>query len=384
MLSYFQNKRVLVTGAAGFIGSLLVEKLLGLGEGMRPVEVVAFDHDEGGAFRLLRRYEGESRVQVVLGDVRDYRKVRAVCEHIDIVLHAAALKHVSFCETSPTDAVATNILGLQNVIEAAREARVDTVLFTSSDKAVNPTNVMGTSKLMGERLISAANHTQRGKGPVYASCRFCNVIGSEGLVTDVFRRQIQAGGPVTVTDPDTVRFFMGPDETSRAILEAAALSRGGEVLVPVAKAVRIGDLADAMIEASSERAEAHGGLCQVEQTGLRPGEKSIEYLVSEEEGRRTLFFEGFYSVLPAFRGFYREIEYRYPGCDGVAISRPYRADESPQLSRTELRELLAGEEGGFHKGSSVSCHGIRTAHWPGEADGLQGGNLRSGMTVAEQ
>lgn len=361
-MNYFQNKRVLVTGAAGFIGSLLVERLLGLGEGMRPVEVVAFDHDEGGAFRLLRRYEGEDRFQVVLGDVRDFRKVRSACEHIDIVLHAAALKHVSFCETSPTDAVATNILGLQNVIEAAREARVDTVLFTSSDKAVNPTNVMGTSKLMGERLISAANHTQRGKGPVYASCRFCNVVGSEGLVTEIFRQQIAKGGPLTVTDPETVRFFMGRDEASFAILEAAALARGGEVLVPTARAIRLGDLAAAMIAGLGPKG---GKGCEIQTIGLRPGEKSVEYLVSEEEGRRTMALPAFHAVLPAFRGFYREIEYRYPNCDGAMMETPYRALDTPRLADAALAAFLE-REGVFDPALSGSGGALNPLHWPGE------------------
>ncbi|MEO0447480.1 MAG: polysaccharide biosynthesis protein [Verrucomicrobiota bacterium] len=366
MLAYFQNKRVLLTGAAGFIGRTLLAELLSLPEGQRPVEVVCLDHDEGAMFNLQRKYADEVRVISMLGDVRDLSRVRSACEQIDVVIHAAGLKHVSLCETSPTDAVSTNILGLQNVIEAAREARVDTVLFTSSDKAVNPTNVMGTSKLMGERLISAANHTQRGRGPVFATCRFSNVIGSDGLVDSHFRRQVIAGGPVTVTDSSIVRFFMGRKEAAVAILKAAGMARGGEVLVPLSRSVRIRELAEAMVRKLAPLHGKEAAAIEISEIGLRPGEKNAEDLVSREEARRTIACEGFYSILPAFSGFYRQIEYQYPGAsDEAAIGEAYRAESQEVLTAEQLAEFLQ-EEGAFSAAAGTDEQTASGTYWPGD------------------
>ena len=166
----------------------------------------------------------------------------------EIALHAAAVKHVFLCEESPFAAIHANILGTQNIIDAALRTGVERLLLTSSDKAVNPTNVMGTSKLMAERLVSAANAHPRLGNQIFASTRFGNVLGSRGSVIPLFIRQIRLGGPVTVTSPDMTRFIMTLDEAVGLVMDSLFLARGGEIFVTKMPVLRIGDLAEVMIE----------------------------------------------------------------------------------------------------------------------------------------
>ena len=200
---FLTEKRILVTGACGTIGRELVRQLL---EEHNVAELVALDNNESGLFFLEHKYTKHTRASFFLADVRDRDKLCNKMKGIDVVFHTAAFKHIIFCERSPFEAVQTNILGVQNIIYSAIEEKVERVIFTSSDKAVNPTNVMGTSKLMGERLMTAANSNLRGDGPIFTSTRFGNVLGSRGSVIPVFREQIRKGGPVTLTDPGMTRF----------------------------------------------------------------------------------------------------------------------------------------------------------------------------------
>ena len=203
------------------------------------------------------------------------------------------------CEESPRDAIQTNIVGTQHVIDAALSRGVRRVIFTSSDKAVNPTSVMGTSKLMGERLMTAASATGRSDGTIFASTRFGNVLGSRGSVIPLFHRQIAAGGPVTLTDLGMSRFIMSLAEAVRLVIESMFLATGGEVFVTKMPVVRIADLASVMIE---ELAAVHGfepGQMQTRVIGVKAGEKMYEELLNEEEVRRTLELERYYVVKPA-------------------------------------------------------------------------------------
>ena len=193
----FKDKTVLVTGACGTVGAELVRQLVG----SEAASVICIDNNETELFFLLEQYRANEKVSGHLADVRDREALKLRMRGVDIVLHSAALKHVGLCEDAPAQAIATNIQGTQNVIDAALQNQVERVIFTSSDKAVNPTNVMGTSKLMGERLMTAAaqenasgresSHTAK---TIFASTRFGNVLGSRGSVVPLFRRQIEAGG----------------------------------------------------------------------------------------------------------------------------------------------------------------------------------------------
>ena len=331
------QSRILVTGACGTVGRELVKQLL---EAHAVKELVGLDNNESALFFLEQRFAEYARASFYLADVRDRDRLCEKMKGIDVVFHTAAFKHVLLCEYSPFEAVQTNIHGVQNVIYAAIENNVARVIFTSSDKAVNPTNVMGTSKLMGERLITAANSNLRAAGPIFASARFGNVLGSRGSVIPVFRNQIQRGGPVTLTDPQMTRFIMSIEEAVRLIIEAGELSCGGEVFVTKMPAIRIRDLADVMIQ---ELAPAFGHSpqdIQIQIIGHKPGEKMYEELMNIEETRRSWELARYFVILPAFADIYREIGFEYPGLISTQVTNAYQSADEIPLSKTRLAAFL--------------------------------------------
>lgn len=337
-MGIFQNKRVLVTGCAGTVGRHLVADLVS--GGYQPAEVFGIDNNETALFFMEQEFLEQPQVHFRLGDVRDGAAVQQLFKGIDIVLHCAGYKHVVMCERAPFEAVQTNINGVQNVILAATANRVQRVLFTSTDKAVNPTNVMGTSKLMGERLMTAANSTYRGAGTLFSSTRFGNVLGSRGSVIPIFADQIRRGGPVSVTDERMTRFIMSVEESARLVLDSVALMCGGEVFVTKMPVIRIADLAVVMIEELAGRFGHDPGTVKIVYVGSKPGEKLFEELLSTEETRRAIELDRYFSITPAFRGIYREIEYRYDTRLDRTVEQPYVSDLGPFLGRAALRELL--------------------------------------------
>lgn len=333
---FFKGSNVLVTGAAGSVGQALVDALLAL-----PVdEVRMIDNNESELFYLQKRLSDEPRANAFVTDIRDARSLKNSFSGIDYVFHAAALKHVGLCERSPDSAVQTNIVGLENVIEAARANNVKKVLFTSSDKAVNPTNVMGTSKLMGERLITAANSMRRGEGEtIFSSTRFGNVTGSRGSVIPIFFSQIEEGSDITLTHPDMTRFFMTIEEAVKLLLESIMHAQGGEVFVTKMPAVKIADLAATMIKHIAPCFGRKPATVKVKQIGVIPGEKMMEELVSEEEIRRAYESDKFIIVLPAIRNIYNEIAFDYPW-KTQEISKAYASSDEKLMGEAEILDLL--------------------------------------------
>jgi FlaA1/EpsC-like NDP-sugar epimerase len=334
--SLWLDKTVLVTGAAGTVGQEIMSQLARL-----PVQsVVAIDNDERATFFLEHRLQHLRHFNFVLADVCDLQSLSALMEGVDVVIHAAALKHVGLCERAPRAAIQTNIIGTQHVIQAALEAGVERFLLTSSDKAVNPTNVMGTSKLMAERLVTAANVQSRNGRTVLASCRFGNVLGSSGSVIQVFKEQIAGGGPVTLTHPDMTRFIMTLSQAVSLVMDAVFLAKGGEVFVTKMSVCRIEDLAQVMIE---ELAPQHGYKPReipIKLIGPKPGEKFYEELINDEEVRRVLELDRHFVVVPALRSQRHPIDYDYPSALGQQTIQPYNSANVVPMPRDALRQFL--------------------------------------------
>jgi len=333
---FFRDRRVMVTGACGTVGRALLTRL----EQSPAQRVIGLDHAESAVFELGRRFD-DARVSVRLGDVGQREPLIERFRGVDVVLHTAAYKHVTTCEASPRDAVSTNVGGTQNVIDAARQAGVGHVLFTSSDKAVNPTSVMGTSKLLSERLIVAAAAQSGDTGPVFACTRFGNVLGSSGSVVPVFARQIARGGPVTLTDPAMNRFVMTGHEAVELVLDSVRRSQGGEIFVTKMRALEIPDLARALI---GELAPAFGHDPQtlaIETVGARPGEKLFEELVGPEESRRLIELAGFFVILPALSASdAARLADAYGLEGGSAGIGDYRSDTAPAMAPDAIRDYL--------------------------------------------
>lgn len=333
------GKTVLITGAAGTIGSALARRLI-------KYEVKALrllDNNEERSFFLNIELRQHPAVRVLLGDIRDRTRMVRAMHDVDVVLHTAALKHVELGEYNPFEVVNTNLTALQGLIEIALDANVERYVFTSSDKAVNPTNVMGGSKFIGERLVTAANGYRGAKRTVFSCTRFGNVLGSAGSVIPVFARQIAQGGPLTITDPEMTRFFMTLDEAVDLVLSATAVSLGGEIFVPKMHAVRLADLAEVMIELYAD-----GQRIPIQKIGLRPGEKFYEELITDHELPRCLETERLLIVLPYLKDWSVSAgENPHPPSSADYPDQPDRASQTfssltaAPMKKAVVRELLA-------------------------------------------
>jgi FlaA1/EpsC-like NDP-sugar epimerase len=359
MKNYFKNKRVLVTGVCGTVGR---ELALQLNADFSVMELIGIDNNESELFFLEQRMAKRGNARFFLADIRDKAKLSRKMKHVDIVFHTAAFKHVILCERSPFEAVQTNILGVQNVITAAIENSIEKIVFTSSDKAVNPTSVMGTSKLMGERLMTAANNTCENMTSLFVSTRFGNVLGSRGSVIPIFKEQIRQGGPVTLTDPDMTRFIMSIKEAVRLVIESAVLAKGGEVFITKMPVIRIKDLAEVMIDELAPRYGHSPGAISVEIIGTKPGEKMYEELMNEEETRRAFELERYFVVKPAFNGSSSDVEYYYPQVVNTTVQNPYNSANEEPLTKAALAEFLA-ENDLLCVDADESAHPAER-HWP--------------------
>ena len=356
-MKIFDRKKIFITGSCGTIGAELVSQLLGNPK-YKPKEVIGIDNNEGALFFQDQSYLDDSRASFFVTDIRDKDELANRMKGVDIVIHAAALKHVILCERSPEQAVQTNINGVQNVISAASQCEVKIVIFTSSDKAVNPTNVMGTTKLMGERLMTAANSSKRESGPIFASTRFGNVLGSSGSVIPIFRNQIINGGPVTLTDKNMTRFVMTVEEAVELVLNSVNEAKGGEVFVTKMPVMKIKELATAMIE---ELAQSE---IEINEIGGKPGEKLYEELMSDEETRRAIELDKFFSILPAFRGIYSDINYDYYKIVTKHVKDPYVSEHQTSLTINEIKDFLKINKLLI----DIKANKQSTRYWPGDKE----------------
>jgi len=280
----WQDKSVLVTGGTGSFGQKFVQHLL---EHHPPRRLIIFSRDELKQHEMRTAGFNDPRLRYFIGDVRDVERLRRALHGVDIAVHAAALKQVPACEYNPIEAVHTNILGARNLIEASLDTGVERVLALSTDKAVNPVNLYGATKLVAEKLVVQAN-AYRGEGPTKFSCvRYGNVIGSRGSVIPLFQNQ-RAAGTLTITDERMTRFWITLEQGVKFVVHCIEQMQGGEVFVPKIPSMRIVDLAEALAPD-----------CAHQITGIRPGEKLNEVLMSEDEARQAIELEDMFVIEPS-------------------------------------------------------------------------------------
>jgi FlaA1/EpsC-like NDP-sugar epimerase len=325
---------VLVTGGSGTIGSALVDTLIGGG-----AEVVRiFGRDETKHFYQRKRVGSGEHARFLVGDVRDRDRLMRATEDIDLVFHLAALKHVESGEYNPFEVTRTNIIGTQNVIDACLANGVRTMILTSSDKAANPTSVMGASKLMGEKLVTAATNYRGTHATTFASVRFGNVLGSRGSAIELFARQVAAGGPVTVTDPAMTRFVMTTRRAVELALKAAHIARGGETFVFKMPVATLSDLVGATIDVVARGAGVDPASIELRTIDVRPGEKAYEELMTAEESTRARDIGDMYVVLPAIES-HPEVVAFYADVPRPAIGA-YSSDGQTAMELDEVRAMI--------------------------------------------
>jgi len=326
---YLKGSRVLVTGAAGSIGSELCRQIAGF----EPACLVLLDWNENGLYEVeleMRRQFPELSMEFVIGDIRSKGKTETVMQlhEPQVVFHAAAHKHVPLMEHNPDEAVLNNILGTKVWIEAATQHGVDRFVFVSTDKAVNPTSIMGATKRVAEMMIQGRSGQSQTK---FVAVRFGNVLGSQGSVVPLFRKQIAQGGPITVTHQEIVRYFMTVDEAVRLIIQAAALGNRGEIFVlDMGQPVKILDLARDMIRLSGLK---EGEDIEIKFIGLRPGEKLYEETLTEMEGISVTRYEKIF--LAKLEGVDME---KLAG--GIAELERLARSRDSQGIRSKLKELV--------------------------------------------
>lgn len=345
MLELYKNKRVLVTGAAGTIGTELIKQLLKLDV----KEIKAIDNNEEALFTLNANYKQNDRVNCSFCDIRDLDRLKYLCRDMEIILHLAAMKHVEISELSPMDAIETNAKGTLNVIYAALESdSVKRVIYTSTDKAVNSTNVMGTTKLLGERLMTAALNIRSSKNIIFASTRFGNVLASKGSVVPVFFNQIKRGQDLTITHPEMTRFVMTVEEAANLVLEASLIAQGGEVFVTKMSVINILDLAHAMINLVSPIFKKEPQDTKITYIGMQPGEKKYEELMTQEETLRAIELKNMFVIKPFVKSIYTDV-----GCENYKdtvnciVTKPYISTEEKKMSVSEIETY-------FHEHSIIN------------------------------
>ncbi|MGJ8681845.1 UDP-N-acetylglucosamine 4,6-dehydratase (inverting) [Paraglaciecola sp.] len=292
----FNNKSILITGGTGSFGKRFTAYLL---KHFSPKKVIIYSRDELKQFEMQQDYDA-SCMRYFIGDVRDKERLKSAMREVDYVVHAAALKQVPAAEYNPNECIKTNINGAQNVIEAAIHANVSRVIALSTDKAANPVNLYGATKLASDKLFVAANNIAGAKGPRYAVVRYGNVVGSRGSVVPFYHKLLEQGTKVLpVTHEEMTRFWITLDEGVEFVVQNFQRMQGGEIFVPKIPSIRIVDLVESV-----------SGTREYELVGIRPGEKLHEVMVPEEMAHHSLEFDDHYVITPAIKFFDKNINYK--------------------------------------------------------------------------
>ena len=272
----FKDKKILITGGTGSIGIGLIKQLLPY----KPKIIKVFTNDENSIFEAFRKFGKNPIIDYEMGDIRDKERLEFVIRGIDVVFHAAAMKHVDICEDNPFDTVKTNVIGTSNIIQSSISGRVSKFILISTDKATLPSTTLGASKLLAERLTINADSYDSSNKTTFALVRFGNVIGSRGSVYQIFLDQIRKNQPLTVTDPRMTRFIMSIQDAAGLILKATNIAKGGEIFILKMPSVKIKDLAENMYEVYKTTDKLTN---KIKVSKLRYHERFHEYLVTPEE-----------------------------------------------------------------------------------------------------
>jgi len=321
----FKDKTILITGGTGSFGTRFITRLLADHE---PRAIRIFSRDELKQWELQRRFaDDDERLRYLIGDVRDKDRLVRATRGVDIIVHAAALKHVPVCEYNPFEAVRTNIMGAENVVAAAIENDVPITINLSTDKAVNPVNLYGATKLAAEKIVNQANAYAADSPARFASVRYGNVVGSRGSVVPLFKRQAETG-VITITDERMTRFWITLDQAVQFVVDASTRMGGGETFIPRVPSMRVTDMAAALAPDA-----------EIKIIGIRPGEKLHELLVTEDESRHAYEVDNGFVVMPEYASWeLKEPENAKP----LPGAFTYHSGENDWwLGVEELREMTA-------------------------------------------
>lgn len=324
------DRTILITGGTGSWGNELVRQLLE----QHPKEIRIFSRNEASQFLMKQKFDEDPRLKFIIGDIRDQKALIDAAKDVEYLYHLAALKHVPICEHQPEEALKTNVIGTQNVIEAAIHQKINKVIYISTDKAANPSNFYGMTKAVGERLIISANllpgYTE------FVSVRGGNVLGTNGSVIHVFKKQIETRSQIRITDKEMTRFFLTIQDAIKLLFKATYESKGGEIFVMKMPTCRILDLASVIIESSGKEN------VEIIENGIRPGEKIDEILLSEFESQFTVCFDDdYYVILPVsninnVHAYYAS----FPKAELASYSSKHHL-----MKKDEIKRML--EKGGF-------------------------------------
>jgi len=327
-----ENKTILITGGTGSFGKRFTEIAF---QKHKPKKIIVFSRDEFKQFQMAKQFPNDKYpIRFFIGDIRDKQRLMRAFEGVDYVVHAAALKQVPACEYNPFEAVRTNILGAQNIVEAALDMGVKKVIALSTDKAVSPVNLYGSTKLAMEKLVVAANSYVGGRGISFAVVRYGNVVGSRGSVIPLFLKMKNDGQKgLPVTDERMTRFWISLEQGVDLVITALEEAQGGEIFIPEIPSMKVVDLAKAILPE-----------CEIKIIGIRPGEKVHESLISEDEGRSTVFLEKkgkrIFVILPTYF-FDSHKKQIYDSLKKAPENFSYRSDtNSLWLNVEQLREMV--------------------------------------------
>ncbi|WP_020592902.1 UDP-N-acetylglucosamine 4,6-dehydratase (inverting) [Kiloniella laminariae] len=321
------NSSILITGGTGSFGTAFIHKLI---KNYSPKRIVVFSRDE------LKQYEMAEKIshpnlRYFIGDVRDEDRLRRALNGIDIVIHAAALKQVPAAEYNPIECIKTNVIGAENIINAAIDTGVKRVIALSTDKAVNPMNLYGATKLCSDKLFVAGNNLSPIGGPIFSVVRYGNVVGSRGSVIPFFKER-RSTGKLPITDPRMTRFWLTLAEGAAFVEKCVDLMRGGEVFIPKIPSMKITDLASAVAPE-----------CEQEIIGIRPGEKLHEIMIPSDEARNTREYKDFYVIQPAHHNWVDQVANKYENELGVPVAEDfaYSSDNNGEwYSAEQLKAVI--------------------------------------------